>query len=101
LTDFFCIFSFSNYICSGKTNHVLEASVFKRTSPFFKHDGSGTVLDERLLLFSDEQLIENEMTGLYPLNPPNMLRVTSGDSGVTSGDFSESRQLSQAWTNKL
>jgi hypothetical protein len=65
-----------------------------------------TVLEERCLLYSDEQLIENEMTGLYPLNPPNMLRgggvrLTSGDSGVTSGDFSESRQLSQAWTNEL
>jgi hypothetical protein len=61
-----------------------------------------TVLDERCLLYSDEQLIENEMTGLYPLNPPNMLRGgVSGDSGVTSGDFSESRQLSQAWTNEL
>jgi hypothetical protein len=60
-----------------------------------------TVLEEeRCLLYSDEQLIENEMTGLYPLNPPNF-RVTSGDSGVTSGDFSESRQLSQAWTNEL
>ncbi len=69
----------------------------KRTNPILNM----TVLDERCLLYSDEQLIENEMTGLYPLNPPNMLRVTSGDSGVTSGDFSESRQLSQAWTNEL
>ena len=48
------------------------------------------------LSLSDDQLIENETTGFYPLNPP-LLRGThqqlGGDSGVTSGDFSESRHL--------
>ncbi len=43
---------------------------------------------------SDEHLIENEAAGFYPLNKSG--GGLGRDSGVTSGDFSESRRLSQA-----
>ena len=52
--------------------------------------------------FSEDQLGEGETTGFYPpLRGENRRRGNDGvfgaaDSGVTSGDFSESRQLSQA-----
>jgi hypothetical protein len=43
---------------------------------------------------SDEHLIENEAAGFYPLSKSG--GGLGRDSGVTSGDFSESRRLSQA-----